>query len=501
MKKKEEEFEKIPEFFSPAKAIVAEVVPTKEEVIEEEDDEPILDSFKEEKLRALVDKVSNIKVEQSSNIVEFETYKANLTPLFKEVSWLYQSLNEWDFESFLDLYGYLFDHDITDFINKIAYIPNNKYLPNIIELMALEVESGNFDIGSILDTETTFQSFKRIYTERVQLILMPFLIYTHSLCKKLIPVKRTLLNIFNKTGKIYESFYLMNELQKSMIRMKKCQELLMQEGYSLEEKVNENIDLLITLAGTNHVLYPMYNAYKEVAENSAIDLEKNLLAHYEISPNTIVKPLPQVLLTYKQHELGVKTTNTLYSWQGSLNSAFEQYLVDFLKEEFLNITLDRNLTTSMREIVFGIMEAAKRKNWNTIEIIKSAFIAIFNANPRLTRNTIKVLAYTFAREIMASVLKIKYKPEDGVQGLAKAFIYFETSSKNFENYEFLKNKINKKIISEFLYNGMLDTSLEIYPNFITLEKYSELFVNTAKTEKENLKISLQKEEMRKFLVV
>lgn len=476
----EETFEKVPDFFVDKKE-------TNEE--NKVDLRPEEKASLNSKLEEILVHKPAMKIEQAFSTIEFETYKDDLKVLFKELSDINIKVLRWDAESFLDIQTFIYQNDLTELLTKIAYLPNSDNLPKLLELIAFEVENGNYDLGNIIDNEIVFQSFKRIYNQRVQLIIIPFLIIINSLCKKLLPYKKAVWSFLNKSGKIVEASYYMNDIQKSMIRMKKAQELLMQEGYSTEDKIKENIDFLMFLSSPINPMYPVYNALKNELNIESKEFENLMFNNFKIKSTSISKPLAQVMLSYKYGDLAVKTSTKVMSYSNhELDDNFTEYLISYFQEVIGDLIIDFNISDKMREIILPITESAKNKNWSISYITEIIFTSILNFKEFLGRNDLKLLSYITARELTSGVLKVRYKLEEIIEGLAFGCAYLENNSLG-RNGEFIfENKSNKKIVLESTLNGLTDTFTEIYPNLVSIDKYLDLFSSKYKKAVDDLKL-------------
>lgn len=492
-------FEKVPDFINnnpikspPEKVVIKRLV--RDDVESQKKDETITDvEIKNEGL-SFIDNLmqpSTLKIDQSMMLVDFETYKGDLGNIFMELTELYQNINIWTQDSTFKINEYFLEKDFNEIINKIAYLPNNPYLPNIIEIIASLIENGAIELGSIIDTEIKFQNLKRIYNHRVQLILLPMLLYIYNLDRKLMPVKQEAWSVLNKKGRFSEASLLMNDIQKSNIRIRKAQELLTQEKYDLETKVKENIDLLMLLSGKKSILFPVYYSYKESLNNPEFNFEKYFLSTYNIDKMPL-KPFSQQLLIYKAGDIGQKVSGQIILWGGSdLSPQFREYLNNILAEIFESFTdtdIDLKVySLYIRDIVFSITDIAKKRGWDISEVIKNTFISILSSANILDRNDLRVVAYSVSSQILAGTLKIKYKNEEALLGLAKSIVSLYD---DFAKKEIFTDNINRKIISEAVYNAIWDTSIEMYPNLITVEKNMDLFANNLKVELKNFKNNL-----------
>ncbi|MFN4150903.1 MAG: hypothetical protein ACK4IX_08155 [Candidatus Sericytochromatia bacterium] len=476
----EETFEKVPDFFVDKKEINEE-----KKIDLKPEEKASLNS----KLEEILLHKPAMKIEQAFSTIEFETYKDDLKILFKELSDLNIKVLKWDTESFLDIHAFIYQNDLTELLTKISYLPNSDNLPKLLELIAFEVENGNYDLGNIIDNEMVFQSFKRIYNQRVQLIIIPFLVIINSLCKKLLPYKKAVWSILNKSGKIVEASFYMNDIQKSMIRMKKAQELLMQEGYSTEDNIKENIDFLMFLSSTINPLYPVYKAIKNELPIESKEFESLILSEFKIKVGNFPRPLAQVMLSYKYGDIAVKTSTKVMSYSNhELDDNFTDYLISYFKETIDDITIDFNISDKIREIILSVTESAKNKNWNISYIAEIIFTAILNFKEFLGRNDLKLLAYLVARELTAGILKVRYKLEEIIEGLALGCAYLENNSLGRSGEFVFENKINQKIVLESTLNGLTDTFTEIYPNLLSIDKYLDLFNSKYKKAVDDLKL-------------
>lgn len=439
-----------------------------------------LDNVEKYSFRESLTRPSKLKIDQSHNIIDFDSYKGDLSILYKDLSELYQNINNWNDESVINIAGYVLDTDLNEFIHRIAYLPNHLYLGNLIEIAASLIINGGIDVGSIIDNENVFQNFKRIYTHRVQIVLLPFLFCVYNLDRKLLPIKKTAWNILNKNGRFFEASNIMSDIQKSMIRIKKCQELLTQEKFNIDDKFQENIDLLLILSGKENLLFPVFQAYKR-SNDDGFNLEKYLTENYKA---TMLKPFTQQLLIYKPGTYANQIQAIVSRWTGKSNEPqFRNYLSDaisqsvedmeFKAEDFYNIS---------RDIIFSVMDVSKKRNWDSITTIKELVFAVFDGIIISDTNRLRLISYCIGSHIVGGVLKIKYKIEEGVQGLAKGLVHLADNFDDDEKRAFFSNPVNHKIISEALYNGFWDTSFEVFPNMLTIEKNADLLISNIKSE-------------------
>lgn len=472
-----EQYEKIPDF-----------IPVNPEMSQEVTEDKSKDETKTLKIQELKQnervsfkdsliKPSKLKVDQSYTLVDFDSYKGDLSLLYGDISDLYKNINNWNEESVFNVASYVLDTDLNTVLNKIAYLPNHRYLGNVIEIIASLIINGSIDVGSIIDNENVFQSFKRIYINRVQIVLLPFLFCVYNLDRKLLPIKKTAWSTLHKNGRFFEASNIMSDIQKSMIRIKKCQELLTQEKFNIDDKFNENIDLLLLLSGQENILFPIFQSYKKKAEDENFNIENYLSVYYKIS---ILKPLAQQLLTFKSGDYGNKMQSILSRWSGKsndpqfknyLSSAVNEVLEDkeFNSEEFYNISKD---------IIFSIMDVSKKRGWDSVETIKSTFFALLDGIVISDTNRLRIIAYNISSQVIAGVLKIKYKLEEAVHGLGLSLVDITNNFNDTYKDAFFNNPTNHKIICEAVYNGIWDTSLEMYPNMVTIDKSMDLFIST-----------------------
>lgn len=474
----EEYFESVPEF-----------IPPYHETHDEESTEEehyftykkyrteFLTTDEENLLQREISKPSKIFVEQSFATVSFDDYKGNLSSDFKEFNALYQNFNYWNEEAFFNILEYYSETDISAILKKIAYLPNHKFLPNFIELLGIEVQNGNIDFGNIIDNESVFQNFKRIYEERIQLVLIPFLLYTYNLDKKLIPIKKLVWQLFNKNSRSIEASLLMADIQRSLIRFKKAQEFLMQEGYNLQEKVNLNLNLLILTSDKNHFYYNIFQIFKEVEENKEIqdiqEIKETLILKratelFEIKPLT-PKPLTQQLLVYKLTDTGNRISNEL------INSNILENIPDVIVSNLGMQKITFKNANLIREIIFSITEVAKKKNIPVNEAIKQIFISVLNIFAFNDIKELKFLSYILAFETIAGVFKVKYNVDLAIQGLTSAVLELKDDKNSFFSKDYIS-----KIIIEFSHQGLWDACVEVYPNLTLVEKYSDMFFNPLK---------------------
>lgn len=427
--------------------------------------------------RDALTKPSKLRLEQSYTLVDFDSYKGDLSLLYGDISDLYKNINDWNEESVFNVASYVLDTDLNTVLNKIAYLPNHTYLGNVIEIIASLIINGGIDVGSIIDNENVFQSFKRIYTNRVQIVLLPFLFCVYNLDRKLLPIKKTAWSILNKNGRFFEASNIMSDIQKSMIRIKKCQELLTQEKFNIDDKFSENIDLLLLLSGQENILFPIFQAYKQQINNQEFNIESYLLSYYKIIP---LKPFAQQLLTFKSGDYGNKIQSLLSKW--SVNSSAPQFKVflsdcistiledmEFKADDFYNISKD---------IIFSVMDTSKKRNWNSIDTINSIVFSILDGIVISDTNRLRLISYTIGSQVIAGVMKIKYKLEEAVQGLALGLVSLSKDFEDEEKKKFFSDITNHKIICEAIYNGIWDTAFEMYPNILTIDKAMDLFINT-----------------------
>lgn len=428
-------------------------------------------------LKKELSKPSKLVIEQSFAPVVFDDYKGNLAFDLKEFNALYQNFNYWNEDAFFNVLEYYTETDIGAILKKLAYLPNHKFLPNFVELLGIEVQNGNIDFGNIIDNESVFQNFKRIYEERIQLILIPFLLYTYNLDKKLIPIKKLVWQLFNKNSRSIEANLLMADIQRSLIRFKKAQEFLMQEGYNLQEKVKFNLNLLILMSDKNHFYYNVFQIFKEIEENKEIqDIEeikttliiKRASELFEIKP-LLAKPLTQQLLIYKLTEIGNRISNELIN--SNIMENIPNAIISNLGTQ--KITIKNYIL--IREIVFSITEVAKKRNLPINEIIQKIFVSVIKNFSFNDVNQIKILSYVLCFEVIAGVFKVKYNVDLAVQGLGSAILELKNEKQSF----FAKDHISK-IIIEFSHQGLWDACIEVYPNIILVEKYSDLFLSFLK---------------------
>jgi hypothetical protein len=500
MAKEKEAFEKIPDF-----TFSGDIQPE----IEKRVDNPVIsqvntklsdiDDKKINDIKENILKPSKLKVEQAFSLVDFESYKGNLTELFEQLSFLYQSMSRWSEEAPVTASEKIANLEISNLLNKMGYLPNHQFLPNLIQVLASDIESGNFDIGSAMHTEIIFQSFKRIYNQRIQLILLPFIQYIYSLDRKLLTIKKIAWQVLNKNGRAFEAAFIMDDIQKSFIRIKKAQELLIQEKYNLEERCEENIDLLLILAKKQEVLLPVYKAYKEGQDNKSLDIEKYLSELYEIG-NQPPKPLSQQLLTYKTGFYGEKIINKIIQWTDkNTGIEFKKFLLDCFLYPLANLEIDnKNFPLILRDIIFTTMETAKKRNWATSEIIGDLVFVIFNSLNIDDTNKLKIVAYNLGSEAIFGIIKVKYKIDEAVQGLAKGLVHLIPDSIDLKGSHFFSLGNNYRITTEFVYSGMWDSTLEVYPNLLTVEKNGELFTSVMKSESQKLKFSLSTQEIKAY---
>lgn len=471
-----EQYQKVPDFIpvsvnEPVETEIKKTVPKIKE----------LNYMEKSSFRESLTKPSKLKIDQSYTLVDFDSYKGEISVLYKELSELYKNINDWNDESVFNVAAYILDTDLNTLLNKIAYLPNHQYLGNIVEIAASLIINGGIDVGSIIDNENVFQNFKRIYTHRVQIVLLPFLFCVYNLDRKLLPLKKTAWSLLNKNGRFFEASNIMSDIQKSMIRMKKCQELLTQEKFNIDDNFNENIDLLLLLSGQENLLFPIFQAYKQI-NDEGFNLESYLIKFYRI---TMLKPFAQQLLIYKSGDYGNKIQSIVSRWTGKSNDPqFKEYLSDavyrtledteFKAEEFFNLS---------RDIILSIMDISKKRNWNSVDTIRAVLFAILDGIVISDTNRLRLISYNIGSQIIAGVLKIKYKIEEAVQGLALGLTDLPDSFDDDDKAQFFSDTTNHKIISEALYNGMWDTAFEMYPNVLTIDKAMEQFVNQLKMVK------------------
>ncbi len=517
MSQEKEAFEKIPDFtFSN----------NDETNFQEKDEKPVIshidnilpgfDAKNRSNIKANILKPAKLRVEQAFSLVDFESYKGNLSTLFDELSALFQAVSKWNEESPLIVSEQITNSEISMLMSKIGYLPNNPFLPNLLQVLVSVIENSSFDIGSAMHTEIIFQSFKRIYNQRVQMVLHPFAQYIYNLDRKLMPIKKIAWQLLNKNGRTFEAAFIMDDIQKSIIRIKKSQELLIQEKYNLEEKCEENIDLLLLMADKQEVLYPIYKAYKENQLNNSLDLEKYLSELYELA-NQPLKPLSQQLLNYKTGSYGEKIINKIDRWTGkNTGIEFKRFLLDCFEYPLSGIDINsKNFPLIVRDIIFATMETAKKHGWGTTEIIQDLVFVIFNTlniddknnspkgapvfiNSGVNKNNLRLVAYTIGSECIAGIIKVKYKIDEAVLGLAKGLVHLIPLSITFNRNDFFCQDNNYRIITEFIYSGMWDSTLEVYPNLSTVEKNGELFTSTIKSESKKLNFSIETNKLKTF---
>lgn len=509
---KEEVFEKVPDFIGERQPHPEEQPQVKEEQggeVEEEDTREIeveklalkLSAYSDEErteFKKAMAYPSRLKVDQSVTLIDFDSYKGDISLLFNELSILYQAMNRWSTEIAFNTSELFQGIDFNILIGKLAYLPQHKYLANLLEIIASLIEEGNLNIGSNTETETLFQSFKRIYLARIQAILLPFLHYMYDLDKKLMPVKKTAWQLLNKNGRLYEASYIMDDIQKNTIRIKKAQELLIQETFNLDEKIRENVNILYFLSEKNDVLQTVYKVYRELKKNPELNLEQAFQKEYNLS-NLPVKPLSQQLLTYKTGTAGEKITNKLSLWSGKASGPdYKIFFHECFRETLKNVEPDAvNFPLMIRDIVFSVMELAKRKGQVNHEVIRDMLIATLNSVEFTSINKLKQFSYIFAGEVICGVVKVKYKIEEAVQGLAKGLVFLIPESFLLDNHYFSRETCYK-IACEFVYNGMWDTILEIFPNIQMVEKNADLFLNIFKSETQKQKILKEEQELKEI---
>ncbi|MFN8575803.1 MAG: hypothetical protein U0354_03005 [Candidatus Sericytochromatia bacterium] len=468
-----EKYEKVPDFI-PVRIEEKEV-----KEVEKKQTPKIkeLDSMEKYSFRDALTKPSRLKVDQSYTLVDFDSYKGDLSLLYGDISDLYKNINDWNEESVFNVASYVLDTDLNTVLNKIAYLPNHIYLGNIIEIIASLIINGGIDVGSIIDNENVFQSFKRIYTNRVQIVLLPFLFCVYNLDRKLLPIKKTAWSILNKNGRFFEASNIMSDIQKSMIRVKKCQELLTQEKFNIDDKFSENIDLLLLLSGQENILFPIFQAYKQQINNQEFNIESYLSSYYKVTP---LKPFAQQLLTFKAGDYGNKIQSILSRW--SVNSSAPQFK-EFLSNSISTITEDMEFKADdfyniSKDIIFSIMDTSKKRNWNSIDTINAIVFSILDGIVISDTNRLRLISYTIGSQVIAGVLKVKYKIEEAVQGLALGLISLENDFQDEDKKRFFSDTTNHKIICEAVYNGIWDTAFEMYPNLLTIDKAIDLFINS-----------------------
>ncbi|MEK7434380.1 MAG: hypothetical protein AABZ74_14705 [Cyanobacteriota bacterium] len=433
-----------------------------------------LDEIEKDLLKKEIKQPSKIINEQSYAIVNFEGYQGYMSKELAEFNALYQNFNNWGEDSFFNILEYYSQSDIYSILKKIAYLPNNKYLSKAVEMLVIEVINGNIEFGNIIQFESTFQSFKRIYDERIQLILIPFLLHLYALDKKLIPIKRTIWNIFNKNSRNLEAYLLMADIQRSNIRMKKAQEFLIQEGYNLQEKVDYNINLMILISDKNYIFHNIFKIFKEIEENTEIQgineikeayINKKTIEYFQIKTVT-PKPLTQQLLVYKTNEIGNFIAKSLSINILSLEDVMSDLIVAIDKVN--NINYFNSII--IRDIVLSTTDFLKKKNITISEIIKHIFISIIKHISKNNSNNLKVLAYLLGYEITLGVFKVKYKIEEAIFGISEGIKYLKNDYFLDSNKDELYN-----ILIEFTHGGYWEASVEIHPNITLVEKNSNLF--------------------------
>ncbi|MFN8673218.1 MAG: hypothetical protein U0457_14200 [Candidatus Sericytochromatia bacterium] len=479
----EEDYQKIPEFFSREATETTDENSETEEVLEYNYKTKRLSNLDENEKSFLYNQIkipSKLIVEQSYAPVNFETYSGFLSKDFSEINFLFELFNNWNEDAFFYILEYFSNNNINSILKKLSYLPNNKYLSKGIEILAIETINGNIEFGNISDFENTFQNFKRIYDQRTQIILIPFLLYLYSLDKKLIPIKKTIWKLFNKNHRNLEAYLLMSDIQKSIIRMRKSQEFLIQEGYNLLEKVNYNMDLLILLSDKNYPYHNIFKILKEIEENKEIQdipeikeelIIKKATEYFKIKTIT-PKPITQQLLVFKNTDISDKIVNYFSKTFLSAEENIQYVISELVKD----IKINYENAYLIREITFTSIDILKKKGINPQDSIKLLFVYFILCLFENDFNALKILSYTLGYEITLGVFKIKYKPEDAVIAITNAIKLLEQDFfTNLQN----KNEIINLII-EYTHSGYWEASIEITPNLQSIEKNSILFFELLK---------------------
>ncbi|GIW22099.1 MAG: hypothetical protein KatS3mg068_1106 [Candidatus Sericytochromatia bacterium] len=423
---------------------------------------------------------SGILIPQSTGIVNFSSYKKDKRKLFENISYLYKLLRNWNIESAFEFLNFSQKNNFEDILEYLSFLPNEKYLSNMVETLAIFFEANLITIGDILENEILFQSFKRIYSERVLIILQAFLYYIYSFEKKVLPVKKTAWELLSKSNKHFEAFFLLDEINKSNIRIKKIHELLTQERYNLNQKINENIDLLNCFLGSNNILTHIFNAYKN------FDSDEYIVKYLTQKLNIDEKPRPliQKILMYKTSDHGNNVINILKMWSSNINTdEFMNFLInnfsyilkedDFYKIEYQDI---------FRDIHLSALDFCKKNNKNIVDMLLNLFVAyLFNYTNFLSFNDLKKVMFYFSFESVIGVNKIKYKIEDVIEGIIKSIIF---TYKNIEIPSLKKHDFIE--LFHYLIQGFYSANIEIYPNITIIQKNIETLHKKFDNEIKNL---------------
>jgi len=438
---------------------------------------------------------SKLKIELLYNTVDFSSYKGDVSKLFKELIQYYKITFNWNRLNIFEVLEDIVKRDLIELLKNISYLPNTVFFPNLIETLALSVINGNISIGNINDIEKTFQDLKKIYAERVQALLLPFLFYIYNFNRKLLPIKQKSWEILNKNGKIMEASIIMDDIQKSNVIMKKSKELIIQERFNIPE-FEENINLLLLLTDENSIFYPIYNVYKETITNSDFDIEEILLSAFGIDNKKISKRLLQELVTFKTKERGLKIMSSLGKWtKKNTEYGFADYLNNILQSEIQNVSIDsENFGEDIREIIFSIMTVAQRRMWSISDIVIDLFVSLMELFQVKNANDLKILSYTFAKEIVAGSKKINYKLDKALEGLGIGLIELLSYMSKAYEYSFLTKQSNYKLICEYVYTGIWDISIELYSSLVITEKNLEIFTNSMRKYSDKINLSKIEDE-------
>jgi len=415
---------------------------------------------------------SGIIISQSSGVVNFSSYKRDKKLLFENISYLYRLLRNWNTKSAFEFLSFSQKNNFQDVIEYLAFLPNEKYLTNMIEAFAIFVEANLISIGDILENEILFQSFKKIYSERVLIILHAVVYYIYSLEKKILPIKKIAWELLAKSNRYFETFFLLDNINKSNVRIKKIQELLMQERYNLNQKLNENIDLLNCFLGSKNIITHIFNAYKNFELEE--DIKKYLIQKLGIEDKQ--RPIIQKILMYKTSNYGQNIIEILKLWTSDINSNdFRNLLINnlstILKEDDF---YKNNFQDIFRDIHFSALDFYKKNNKNTSEVLLNLFISyLFNYSNFLSADELKRIAFYFGFESVLGVNKIKYNIKEVIEGIAKLVVF---TYRNVEISLLKKNDIIE--ILYYIFQGFYSAIIEISPNITTIEKNIELLNKT-----------------------
>lgn len=438
---------------------------------------------------------SKLKIELLYNTVDFTSYKGDKTKLFKELIEYYKITFNWNKLNIFEILVDLARKDFVELLKNLSYLPNTVFFPNLIETLALSVINGNISIGDINDIEKTFQDLKKIYAERVQALLLPFLFYIYNFDRKLLPIKQKSWEILNKNGKIIEASIIMDDIQKSNVIMKKSKELIIQERFSIPD-FQENIYLLLLLTDKDSIFYPIYNVYKETMGNPDFDIEELLISAFGIDDKKPSKKLLQELIAFKNKERGLKIMGSLGKWtKKNTDYGFADYLNNILQSEIPYISIDSEyFAEEMRDIIFSIMTVAQRRMWSIPDMVIDLFVSLMELFEVRNANQLKVLTYTIAKEIVAGSKKVNYKVEKALEGLGTGVVELMSYISKAYEYSFLTKPTNYKLICEYIYTGIWDTSIELYPSLAVIEKNLDIFTSSMKSYTDKINISKIEDE-------